>query len=165
MLLLPTLGSSYTLSISSNETYTGVSANLIFKISSHNNPTYLGFTFPQWSPTIAEPYTTSYRFIESVTGNGLTCVSRFTGRIECNLTASIFSGGVYPSTITLQMTNAFNPSSTKPYPISLYISNGTSSNNQTFNLTLNTPRPEQIYIDAYNSTIGQTSLALLYLNF
>lgn len=64
------------------------------------------------------------------------------------------------------MTNVFNPSSLKPYPITLFINNSISSSTQTANLTIFLPRQSSIFIDNYSSTIGQKSAsALLYMNF
>lgn len=57
------------------------------------------------------------------------------------MSASTFIGGSYPSTIILKMTNIFNPSSLKPYPISVYINSSLSTQNQTSNLTIFLPRP------------------------
>lgn len=64
------------------------------------------------------------------------------------------------------MTNVFNPSSLKPYPITLFINNSISSSTQTAELTIFLPKQSSIFIDNYFSTIGQKSAsALLYMNF
>ena len=85
------------------------------------------FTFSTWSPNLDEPFTTSYRIMDNTTGNSLSCTKRFRLIIECSLSGSIFLGGSYPSTIILKMTNIFNPSSLKPYPITLNINNSITS--------------------------------------
>ena len=81
------------------------------------------------------------------------------------MSASVFPGSVFPSQIVLRMTGINNPSSTKPYPVYLFLNSTAGSSTQTASLTVAQPRVSSLLIDNYFYEVGVKSSALIYLTF
>lgn len=111
---IPTV-SCFTLTVSSSSIFTGVSANYFLTVTNHVSPTNLILTFSDWSPSLAQPFTSTFVVADNSTGNSLSCRNRISKIIECNISASVFPGSVYPSQIVFRVSGISNPSSLKPY--------------------------------------------------
>ncbi len=132
---IPT-GNCFTLTVSSSSNFTGVSANYFLTVTSHNNPTNLILTFSDWSPNLAQPFISTFVVADNSTGNSLSCINRISKTIECNISVSVFPGSVYPSQIVFRVSGISNPSSLKPYSMSLILNGTGGSITRTATLTV-----------------------------
>lgn len=159
-LLLVFLGSAQTptVTLASSSALVGQTSNYTFTVSNFTDLTRVDFTFTEWTTTSTNPFSSSSRLLVS----GLTITpTTFPLSLICTLPNTIAL-----SSLQLVLTNIRNPSSTKPYPVTiiLYHSSGTSTT-LTQNLTISSIANTSFPLIGYSLNIGVTSTAAeLYLS-
>ena len=143
--------------ISSGSSYVGELTNYTIAMSDHSNPASLSISFSQWSPNQAKPYLSTYKcFLNSGSYSNLqlTCNVGFGGSvIVCSLPVGL------GTTASITVTNVYNPSSTKPYPITLYAGSEASV---TVSLTVTSTSTSEIIESGFDDTVGATSSVIWY---
>lgn len=150
LLVLAVTTAAQNLTVTSTSNVVGASVNYTYTITSHNLPTSGVFSFSSWTYRTSgdsNPYSTSSKLFYGTTQ--LNTV--FLGSISFNITVL----GTAPLVLTL--TNMLNPSSTRPYELTLSLSNSTNTITLKANLTATVLGDYSISLIGYSSTVGRTS--------
>jgi hypothetical protein len=138
------------LTVTSTSNVVGASVNYTYTITSHNLPTSGVFSFTQWTYKTSgdsNPYSTSSKLYYGTT----VLNTVFLGSISFNIAVT---GG---SPLVLILTSMLNPSSTKPYELTLSLTNSTSTITLKANLTATVLADYTISLMSYATTVGRTS--------
>lgn len=121
-------------------------------MSNHSNPSSVTIVFSDWSPSRSKPYVTTPKgYLAS--GTELTCITQLAGTaLRCTLTSGL------SSTVNLTLTNLYNPSSTKPYPMSIFV----GGENISASLTVSQVQTNDLIPSGFNSSVGATSNTVIY---
>ena len=156
--IILTLSQTPSVSVSSSSSLTGQTTNYTFAVSNLTDLTRVDFGFSSWTLTNKDPFSSGTLLLVS----------------DLTITPTLLPLtliGFMPSTLAfsslqLTLTNMRNPSSTKPYPITitLYHSSGSSSS-VTVDLTISSISNSSFPMVGYSISIGSTSnSAELYLS-
>ena len=108
------------MTVTSASPVVGISTNYTLTITNHSKPVTIRIQFSPWAPWQPQPYASNYQFYlnsGSFSNVLLTCRPRFgNALIECTSPTPNTQLG---PTVELRITNINNPSSTKPYPITI----------------------------------------------
>jgi hypothetical protein len=144
------LGYSATLAIDSTSPTVGVDCNYTITLINQTSISSLTFSFTNWTNVTTDPfYLSRTQLVYSSTTLipvGVPGILKFTP-----------SAPWVGSNFTFILTNMRNPSSTKPYLISLSIDNGSTTNVFTANLMRNTVSNSSFSAINYSLVAGATS--------
>lgn len=152
VLILPfiLLGNSATFSIDSTSPNVGVDCNYTITLTNQTSISSLTFSFTNWTNATTDPFYLSRTQLvytsTTLSPVGVPGILKFTP-------TSAWVG----SNFTFTLTNMRNPSSSKPYLITLTVDNGTSSNVFTANLTRTGISSSSLATINYSLAVGATS--------
>ena len=150
LFVISTNNQTPTITVSSSATLTGQTASYIFSVSNLTDLTRVDFGFTTWTSTNNDPFSSGTQLLVS----DLTVTPTF---IPLTLIC-ILPNTLAFSSLQLTLSNMRNPSSSKPYPITitLYHSSGSSSS-VTKNLTITQISNSSFPMIGYSTSIGSTS--------
>lgn len=159
--MLPYQSMCLAMTVTSSSNIVGADTDYTLTLTNHSKPVTIRTQFGQWTPWQAQPYGSNFQYFltsGSVSNNLLSCRTRFSNTvIECTAPTPTSALG---ATIELRITNIKNPSSTKPYPVTIiFIYADGSSETVTTSRSVTAIRNAAVSLSGYNSTVGVTSAA------
>ena len=137
------------LTIDSTSLFVGDNCNYTITLTNQTSIASLTFNFNNWTNVSTDPYSTSTRLVYSST---TVAPVSFPGVLKFN-PSTAWTG----TNFSFVLTFIRNPSSTKPYTISLTVDNGTASNSFSANLTRINISNNTFATLNYTTTVGSTS--------